>query len=355
MKKRYIAVLLLVAAIIGALLTEGNAKTVYASNRILKAGTIGIDVSSYQYVDWDTVKRDNYIQFAILRCGYGEDDPKQDDAQFQRNVSECKRLGIPFGVYLYSYAVNEKEAVSEAVHLKRMIGDSKPEMGVYLDVEDTEYYKRHNIDVYTDSGKRTLTDLVKTVLENLSDTGWVTGIYANYSYYTTILHTDELSAYKWVAYWPNLDNQNQVAEVENKVKELNGVLWQYCSDGRVNGVMNAKHQESNVDMDKLLVDWELGVGETVLEPEPDFNHTQECVPGALGDVNNDGAINISDVIILKKYLAKCNDININVKAANVNKDYDEQQEDILSVNDVIIILKSLAGLDTIKLGEVLSD
>ncbi len=42
-----------------------------------------------------------------------------------------------------------------------MIGDSKPEMGVYLDVEDTAYYLRHGLDVYTDEGRRRLTDLVK--------------------------------------------------------------------------------------------------------------------------------------------------------------------------------------------------
>ena len=49
-----------------------------------------MDVSSHQYVDWDTIKKDNYIKFAILRCGYGDDDVKQDDSQFQRNISECK-------------------------------------------------------------------------------------------------------------------------------------------------------------------------------------------------------------------------------------------------------------------------
>ncbi len=79
------------------------------------------------------------------------------------------------------------------------------------------------------------------------------------------------------------------------------------------------------------------------------------MPGALGDVNNDGFINISDAVILKKYLAGYSDIHINVKAANVNKDYDEEQKDLISVGDVIIILKHLAGLDTIKLGEIIPE
>ena len=57
----------------------------------------GIDVSQYQgQIDWELVK--NHIDFAILRCGYGQDIPGQeDDPTFKRNADECTRLGIPFG------------------------------------------------------------------------------------------------------------------------------------------------------------------------------------------------------------------------------------------------------------------
>ncbi len=349
MKRKVISVILLIVLVVSGLLTRGTVWQAYAANRILKEGSIGMDVSSHQYVDWDTIKKDNYIKFAILRCGYGDDDVKQDDSQFQRNISECKRLNIPFGVYLYSYAVNEREALSEANHIKRMIGDSKPEMGVYLDVEDTAYYLRHGLDVYTDEGRRRLTDLVKIVLNNLSDTGWRTGIYSSYNYYVNILYADELSAYRWIANWPDLDNPSKVLEAENKVRQMNGVLWQYRSDGRVHGVLNANHQPGNVDLDQLLVDW-------VLEDnESGGSNSQECVPGALGDVNNDGFINIRDVVVLKRYLAGYSDVHINIKAANVNRDYDNEQKDLISIADAVIILRHLAGFDTIKLGEVLPE
>lgn len=55
----------------------------------------GIDVSEWQEkIDWEKAK--NYIDFAILRCGYGMNDTFQDDEEFERNINECERLNIPF-------------------------------------------------------------------------------------------------------------------------------------------------------------------------------------------------------------------------------------------------------------------
>ena len=68
--------------------------------------TKGIDVSHYQgEIDWKKVKPQ--IDFAILRMGLGDDIKSQDDKQFERNYAECVRLGIPFAVYFFSYAVNK--------------------------------------------------------------------------------------------------------------------------------------------------------------------------------------------------------------------------------------------------------
>lgn len=88
----------------------------------------GIDVSKYQgEVDWEKAKAAG-IDFAIIRCGYGgewdgvEEGWAQDDDQWRRNADECTRLGIPFGVYLYSYATTVEEARSEADHVARLLG-----------------------------------------------------------------------------------------------------------------------------------------------------------------------------------------------------------------------------------------
>ena len=65
-----------------------------------------IDVSVHNgVIDWDKVKASG-IGGVLMRCGYGSDIESQDDKMFKRNADECSRLGIPFGVYLYSYAKN---------------------------------------------------------------------------------------------------------------------------------------------------------------------------------------------------------------------------------------------------------
>ncbi len=97
----------------------------------------GIDVSAHQgTIDWDKVA--TQIEFAILRCGYGRDRTSQDDKYWAVNVAACQRLGIPFGVYLYSYAESDEQAASEAEHVLRLLEGVHPNLPVYLDLEDEE-------------------------------------------------------------------------------------------------------------------------------------------------------------------------------------------------------------------------
>ena len=75
-------------------------------------GHWGIDVSRHQgTIDWKAVKNAG-VEFAVIRCGYGDDETDQDDSQWERNVSQCEKLGIPYGVYLYSYATSTSQAAS---------------------------------------------------------------------------------------------------------------------------------------------------------------------------------------------------------------------------------------------------
>lgn len=114
-------------------------------NEIKGAIAKGIDVSYHNGdIDWAKVKAAG-ISFALLRCGYGNDERNQDDIKFVQNVKGCEDNGIQYGVYLYSYAVdNDKEktledmARSEAEHVLRMIEEAgaKPTMPVYYDIED---------------------------------------------------------------------------------------------------------------------------------------------------------------------------------------------------------------------------
>ena len=97
-----------------------------------------IDVSHWQgTIDWEKVK--GHIDGAILNAGYGSDIAKQDDAQFVRNATECERLGIPWGSYLYSYANTTDKIASEIQHMLRMLKGRKPQLPVYYDLEERKY------------------------------------------------------------------------------------------------------------------------------------------------------------------------------------------------------------------------
>lgn len=160
----------------------------------------GIDVSSNNgNVNWEQVKNLGY-QFAIIRLGYGNDETKQDDSQFIRNVNECERLGIPYGVYLYSYALNLNEAKSEVSHALRMLKNVRNNFkyGVWFDMEDADNYKkRHGM-----PSNQTLIDICYTFCENIEKAGYYTGIYASLSWLNNQLNSRKLDRFdKWVAHW----------------------------------------------------------------------------------------------------------------------------------------------------------
>lgn len=152
----------------------------------------GIDVSSYQgRIDWSRVKP--YIDFAILRCGYGNDIKSQDDVYYERNAQMCRELNIPFGVYLFSYATNLDEARSEVEHTLRLIKGKRLEYPVFLDVESRRQMALP---------KNELVEIVKYYCEEMERNGYYVGIYASLDRFKSNLDSKELDRFdKWVALW----------------------------------------------------------------------------------------------------------------------------------------------------------
>lgn len=181
----------------------------------------GIDVSNANgRVDWDKLKGN--INFAILRCGYGSDMPNQDDKQWVRNVAECKRLAIPWGVYLYSYAMTIKEAESEASHALRLLKGLNPTYPVYIDMEDADGYKAKRGGI----SNQVATDICRIFCERISAAGFTAGVYANKDWAVNRLHMAQLS--KWT-FW--------LAQYNSKVTYAGKYdMWQYSSDGSLPGV-----------------------------------------------------------------------------------------------------------------------
>lgn len=170
-----------------------------------------IDVSEHQgKIDWEKVKP--YVDGAILRCGYGMDLKRQDDGQFHRNAEACSRLGIPFGVYLYSYANSEEKAKSEAAHVLRLIEGYSLSYPVYLNLEE-------------DGTQNGAVQRARIFGEIIEKAGYWCGIYANLHWWEK--HLAGLEEFtKWVAQY------NKVCDYKGK----NLDMWQYSNCGSISGI-----------------------------------------------------------------------------------------------------------------------
>lgn len=145
-----------------------------------------IDVSEHQgAIDWNKVK--SHIDGAIIRCGYGDDITSQDDKQYARNLSECERLGIPKGAYLYSYATTETQAKSELAHILRLINGHNFELPIFLDCEEagTEGFAPK---------------ACKIICDGLKEAGFTAGVYSS-TYWWNAYLTNITSYIRWVAHW----------------------------------------------------------------------------------------------------------------------------------------------------------
>lgn len=207
----------------------------------------GIDVSNHQgTVDWNKVKAAG-IDFAILKVGpvYG----KPDDS-FERNAAECERLGIPYGVYYYSYARSVEDANKEADRTLAWLGGHHPSLPVYYDLEDSYILQD------PDFSKDKLTQIAQTFCNRMEAVGFKSGIYANLNWLNNYLNSPSLNGYDhWVAQY------NWRCDYAGSYS-----FWQYSSSGNVPGVngrcdMNYCFNGSllNVDDSKMHIQYEAHV------------------------------------------------------------------------------------------------
>ena len=224
----------------------------------------GIDVSYSQgAIDWEKVKAAG-VDFAIIRVGYGSDIESQDDVQAVRNMQECERLGIPYGVYLYSYALKVENAVSEAKHALRMIEGFNPVLGIWFDMEDADGYKAgKGLNVYNE--RELITEMCKTFCNLIAEAGYKTGVYANKNYFDNVIITDNIKYPLWLAHW-GIDEPS-----------MECLIWQYTSNGSVDGVASER-----VDMNYYYGELPDMQPEEPAEPEEE---TEESVTKyGVGDV-----------------------------------------------------------------------
>ena len=215
-------------AVTGEQVIQG-AKYTFASDGSLVTGNgaLGIDVSKWNgSIDWSAVKNSG-INYVIIRCGYrgSSQGALIEDPKFQNNIKGATAAGLKVGVYFFTQAVDEREAVEEASMVLGLIKNYRISYPVFLDVESSGG-RADSI------SKEMRTAVCKAFCETIRKEGYTAGIYANKTWLEKKMDASALSAYKiWLA---------QYAETATYAGRYD--LWQYRSTGRVSGI------SGNVDM-----------------------------------------------------------------------------------------------------------
>ncbi len=179
---------------------------------LANASMYGIDISEHQ---GDIDLSPYQGQFVIIRAGWHT----TEDLYFRQNVQKCEELGIPYGLYWYSYALDESQAVNEAEAFARAIEGLNPQMGVWIDMETDSWKSEHGFEVSTEN----ISAITRTITSRIEQTGLKPGIYCNSRW---LRYFDEsLSSYpRWVAAYGN-DDGNIHADYSDQA-----MILQYTSN-----------------------------------------------------------------------------------------------------------------------------
>ena len=197
----------------------------------------GIDVSSFQGdIDWEKVKAAG-TDFAIIRCGFRNltNDEIHVDSKFHYNISEANRLEIPVGVYFYSTAINEKEALEEASFVLNLIKDYDV---IYPVVYDFEMFNENRTKGV--SNGRINNNAIK-FLDYIRAHGYHGMLYTNLRGIENRWYLDNFEGYGiWYA---------QYIDVPTYYGSYD--MWQYTDVGRIDGI------DVNVDLNHSYVAYEV--------------------------------------------------------------------------------------------------
>lgn len=201
----------------------------------------GIDVSTYQgNIDWSLVKKQN-IDFAIIRAGYrgygvssdGTDGKLVTDKYFNKNMQGAIFNGIDVGVYFFTQAKNEVEAIAEARYTLDLVKDYNITYPIVIDTEWSGSPTRQGRADSLSKDKRT--KAVKAFCETIKEAGYQPMIYANPWWITENLNISELSEYPlWLAHYTGAEQSNPLLKPSNY--QGNYKIWQYTDKGIINGI-----------------------------------------------------------------------------------------------------------------------
>lgn len=187
-------------------------------------GVAGIDVSSYQQeIDWEAVKAAG-VSFAMIRVGYrGYSTGELDlDDCFEANIQGAIDAGIDVGVYFFSQALTEEEAVEEAKFVLEQVRSYELQYPIVFDWEEMT-----SVQARTDEmNMLMLTACALAFCQTVEEAGYRAGIYFNQSYGYQQLNLPSLQDY---AFW--------LAQYEDTPSFVyNFQMWQYTNEGTVPGI-----------------------------------------------------------------------------------------------------------------------
>lgn len=218
---------------------------------------LGIDVSKWnQEIDWEAVKNAG-IEFAIIRCGYrgASTGALVIDPRYKENIEGAIAAGIPVGVYFFTQARDEVEAVEEASMVIRLIEDYDVDYPVFLDSESAGGRGRAD---GLDSDERSRAH--RAFLQTIQAAGYETGIYASRNWLKDRIDMTRLSDYRiWLAEYADAPTYD----------EYYYHMWQYTSKGTVDGI------STNVDLNLCYMNIDTSI-----------NHSKHAA-GYSGVVNGD--------------------------------------------------------------------
>ncbi len=200
-----------------------GAKYVFDSDGVLTSttGIMGIDVSKWNgTIDWNQVKASG-VNYVIIRCGYRGSSAGSliVDPKYKANIEGATKAGLKVGVYFFSQAVDEVEAVQEASMVLDLVKNYKISYPIFLDVEASGG-RADNI------SKATRTAVCKAFCQTIQNSGYTAGIYANKTWLTSKIDTSQLGNYKiWLAQYAAAPTYTGRYE-----------MWQYKDSGSVPGI-----------------------------------------------------------------------------------------------------------------------
>ncbi|MBD9107264.1 hypothetical protein EGP99_05600 [bacterium] len=180
---------------------------------------IGIDVSKWQGdIDFSKLKASG-VEFVIIRVGSsnGLNGENFVDSKFIQNVKNANAVGIPVGIYFYSYASTIDRAISDAKWIIEQIKDYKVDLPIAFDWENWNSFNKFDVSFFG------LTNIAKGFMDTVKDAGYDAMLYSSKTYLENIWMPTSYPI--WLAHYTK--NTNYTGEYS---------FWQMCSNGRVDGI-----------------------------------------------------------------------------------------------------------------------